>query len=59
MTGKVVNLRSVRKDKARAAKRRAGDQNAARHGRSKAQRTEENDAADRAARHLDGHKRDT
>ena len=59
MTGKVVNLRSVRKDKARATKRQTGDENAARHGRTKAEKTTEADGADRAARHLDNHKRDT
>lgn len=59
MTGKVVNLRSVRKAKGRDAKRQAADQNSARHGRTKAQKAADSDAADRAARHLDGHKRDT
>ena len=59
MTGKLVNLRSVRKDTARAAKRQAGDETAARHGRTKAEKTTEADVADRAARHLDNHKRDT
>lgn len=58
MTGKVVNLRAVRKAKARDASRQQADENAARHGRTKAQRAEEKAAAARALRHLDDHKRD-
>ncbi|QEU09913.1 DUF4169 family protein [Paracoccus yeei] len=52
---KVINLRAARKSAARDAARRQGDQNAAKFGRSKAQRQAEDDAAARAARHLDQH----
>ena len=57
-TGKVVNLRAARKGAARDAARRQGDANAAKFGRSKAQKLAEEDAADRAARHLDRHRRE-
>ncbi len=60
MTGsdrsKVVNLRAARKSAARDAARRQGDENAAKFGRSKAQRLAEEDATMRAARHLDQHR---
>lgn len=52
---KVVNLRRARKAKARGEAARSADANAARHGRTKAERRAEEDAADRAARHVDGH----
>ena len=58
MTGEVVNLRAARKARARDARRAEADANAARHGRTKAQRADEEAAAERAQRHLDGHERD-
>ncbi len=58
MTGKLVNLRQKRKQTERDAKRRAADQNAALHGRSKAEKTLQQAQAVKAARALDGHKRD-
>ena len=57
-TGKVINLRAARKTAARDAARKQGDANAAKFGRSKVQKLAESDAAIRAARHLDGHRRD-
>ncbi len=57
-SGKVINLRAARKSAARDAARAAGDANAAKFGRSKAQKRVEEADADRAARHLDGHRRD-
>ncbi|RCW89018.1 DUF4169 family protein [Paracoccus lutimaris] len=57
-SGKVINLRAARKSAARDAARAAGDANAAKFGRSKAQKRVEKADADRAARHLDGHRRD-
>ena len=57
MTGKVVNLRSARKARARAEDRASADANAARHGRSKAQRALEEAEALRARRLLDDHVR--
>lgn len=54
---KIVNLRTIRKQSARDAKRRAADANAARHGRSLAEQQAEQRQADKARAHLDGHKR--
>ena len=54
----ITNLNRYRKDKARAEKRRLGDENAARHGRTKAQKAVEQAGAERAARNLDQHRRD-
>ncbi|MFT4015010.1 MAG: DUF4169 family protein [Paracoccus sp. (in: a-proteobacteria)] len=61
MTGpdtRVVNLRAARKSAARDAARRQGDANAAKFGRSKAEKLAEEAARARAARHLDQHRRD-
>ena len=52
-----VNLRQVRKARARAEKRAAGDANAAKFGRTPAERERETRARAKADRHLDGHKR--
>lgn len=57
-SGKVVNLRAVRKGKARTAKKSAADANAAKYGRTRAERAAEADAKARADRLLDGHRRD-
>lgn len=54
---KVINLRTIRKQAARDAKRRAGDEAAARHGRSRAEKQAAEDSAAKARAHLDGHKR--
>ena len=58
MTGKIVNLRTVRKRKTRDADRRAADANAAKHGQSAAQRDLGEARRDRDDRRLDGHLRD-
>ena len=55
MTGKVINLRQVRKAKARDAKRVIADANAARHGATKAERDALRDKKSREQRLLDGH----
>ncbi|HHB81240.1 MAG TPA: DUF4169 family protein [Aliiroseovarius sp.] len=55
---KVTNLNSFRKQKARAQKRARGDENAARFGRSKAEKQLDKARADKAARPLDAPKRD-
>lgn len=52
---KIINLRTHRKQSARADKRREADAQAARHGRSKATRASEAAQADKARAHLDGH----
>ncbi|MBP8931389.1 MAG: DUF4169 family protein [Paracoccus sp.] len=54
----MINLRAARKSAARDAARATGDANAAKFGRSKVQKRIEQADADRAARHLDGHRQD-
>ncbi|MEM7489979.1 MAG: DUF4169 family protein [Pseudomonadota bacterium] len=56
--GKVVNLRQARKARARAAKAAEAHGKAARHGRTKAQKTEEEAVAAKARRDLDGHRKE-
>lgn len=55
----IVNLRARRKDAARAAARVQADANAAKHGRTKAERDRDRAAADKSERLLDGHRRET
>ena len=57
--GEVVNLRQAKKQAARKAARSTADANAAMHGRTKADRELEKARAGKAARDLDGHKRET
>ncbi|WP_226621401.1 DUF4169 family protein [Alloyangia pacifica] len=54
----VINLNRVRKDRARAEKRAQADENAARHGRSKAEKQREAAEAKKSERDLEGHKLD-
>ncbi len=54
----VVNLNRFRKEKARAEKRAEADANAAKHGRTKAEKALDKARAEKAARDLDGHERD-
>lgn len=58
MTEKPINLSRARKNKARAEKRARGDANAAKHGRTKSERAHQQARAEKAARDLDGHRRD-
>lgn len=53
---KLVNLRQARKAAAREAERRKGDENAARHGQSKAERALAAAQAEKLARALDAHR---
>lgn len=55
----VTNLNQFRKQKARAEKRAQGDANAAKFGRTKAERDLEAARKDKARRDLDGHERET
>ena len=55
---KVVNLNRFRKDKARQDKRAEADANAVKFGRTKAEKSLTDARNDKAARDLDGHKRD-
>lgn len=54
----IVNLNRFRKDKARSAARTQADANAARHGRTGAEKARDRAKAEKAARDLDGHQRD-
>ena len=54
----ITNLNRYRKQKTREKSREAADANAAKFGRTKAQKDAEARDQDRAARALDGHKRD-
>jgi hypothetical protein len=58
MSDSPVNLNRVRKQKARAEKQARADENAARFGRTKAQKAEEDAARARARAHLDAHRRE-
>jgi hypothetical protein len=55
----IVNLRQVRKDRARAEKRAAADENAARFGRTRALKLLEMVRNARAETELDGHLRES
>lgn len=53
-----VNLNRFRKARARAEKAARADENAVKHGRSKAAKARDQTRAEMAARHLDAHRRD-
>ncbi|MFO7919787.1 MAG: DUF4169 family protein [Nioella sp.] len=53
-----VNLNQYRKQKARAERKARADENAVKHGRSKAAKARDSDSADKAARDHDAHRRD-
>lgn len=55
---KIVNLRTIRKQKDRDRKRSEGDASAARHGEAPALREAREAEAARAARALEGHRTD-
>ena len=55
----IVNLRQVKKQAARKAAHSAADGNAAKFGRTKAERALQQAQAKKAARDLDAHKRET
>ncbi|MCV2873260.1 DUF4169 family protein [Defluviimonas sp. WL0050] len=54
----IVNLRTERKRRERAKDRAKAAENAARFGRCKIAKAEEEDTAARATRHLDQHRRE-
>ncbi|MBL8551100.1 MAG: DUF4169 family protein [Hyphomonadaceae bacterium] len=54
----IINLRQARKQRARAEAQKDAASNRAAHGRSKAERNLTDAQADKAAKDLDGHKRD-
>lgn len=54
----IITLRTAKKALARAEARAQGDANAAKFGRTKAQKAAEKAQADKAARFLQGHQRE-
>ena len=54
----LINLRAARKAKDRAEARAKGDENAAKFGRTKAEKAIEQAKAEKARRDLDGHERE-
>jgi len=54
----IINLRGARKAKARDKYRALGDQNAAKFGRTKAEKDLEKAQVEKARRDLDGHVRE-
>ena len=58
MADKVINLRGERKRRARDEQRAQADANAARFGRTKAEKTLEKARAEKARRDLDGHRKE-
>ena len=52
----LINLNKARKARAKTRKRAEADENAVRHGRTKAQKTLDKANADKANRYLDGHR---
>ena len=54
----LINLRAVRKAKAKAETRAQADANAAKFGRSKAEKALETSRTEKAKRDLDGHERE-
>ena len=54
----IVNLKNARKAKARKDAAKDGDANRAAHGRSKSEKSLTKALKDKAARDLDGHKRE-
>ena len=58
MSAKLINLRQKRKQLARGEQRKVADQNATLHGLPKAQKALDKAQAVKAARMLDGVKRD-
>jgi len=56
MSGKPVSLNRVRKQKARTAKRVRADENAAKFGRSKAEKARDRAQSAKADAHLDDHR---
>jgi hypothetical protein len=56
--GEIVNLRQVRKQKARAEKEKHAGENRALHGRSKAEKTRDRLTSDKAEKFVAGHRRE-
>ncbi len=59
MADKPISLSKFRKTREREAAKRRADGNAAKFGRTKAEKLRERDQAERGIRHLDGHQRNS
>jgi hypothetical protein len=59
MTAQIINLKSIRKRKARAEREATADANRLKHGRSKHEREHQEAQRSLDDRHLDAHERDT
>lgn len=58
MSAPVINLRQVRKAKARAEKSERAEENRRQFGRTKAEKLKQSADKSKAEQHLDAHKRD-
>ncbi len=56
--GDIVNLNRARKARQKAERTREAERNRVLHGRAKAEKTRHDEERARAARELDGHRRD-
>ncbi len=56
--GEIVNLRQIRKQKARTEKERLAGENRALHGRSKAEKNRDRLTSDKAESFVAGHRRE-
>ncbi|CAN7602261.1 DUF4169 family protein [Mesorhizobium caraganae] len=56
--GEIVNLRQIRKQKARAEKEKLAGENRALHGRSKAEKTRDRLTSGKAENFVAGHRRE-
>lgn len=54
----IVKLGKLRKERARAQKKARADANAVAHGRTRAEKAADRTCAERARKHIEGHKRD-
>lgn len=58
MTAEIINLNRVRKEKAKREKASVAEENRVRFGRNHAQKALDRISAEKARRHIDGHRRD-
>ena len=58
IVAQIINLRTLRKQAERDSARKSADANAAKHGRTKAEKSLTKARADKAERDLDAHRRD-
>ena len=57
--GEIIKFNQKRKEMARAEKEKKASENRVKFGRTKEEKKLEKSKADKAERHLDGHKRDS